>query len=328
MGLKLSIVVPIYKVEQYLSKCVDSLLHQDLLPEEYEIILVDDGSPDRCGEICDEYSVHYPQIRVIHRANGGLSAARNSGIEAAQGDFIQFVDPDDYLEPNVVGGMIRKMELEALDMLRFDYQNVNEKYQVFYPFKDPKRFVDYKDEICDGATFLNERLGPACYAVQFIIRTSLLKLERNRFKLGVYFEDTEWLPRVLIQAQRVTSIDSVVYNYLVRTGSITQSIEEEKKDKILNDKILLIDSMLDQMSNVDDKRWFDSMITMSVLSIMDILSQRPRKKKKEVLAMLCEKAVYPLTTFHILPGFHRRIKLINVSPSLYCMLLSLKKRKL
>ena len=104
--MKLSIVVPIYKVEPYLRKCVDSLLNQDLPTEDYEIILVDDGSPDCCGEICDEYASKYGNIRVIHRENGGLSAARNSGIEIAQGKYIQFVDSDDYLEPNVLKTLV------------------------------------------------------------------------------------------------------------------------------------------------------------------------------------------------------------------------------
>ena len=79
--IELSIIVPVYNVEKYLCKCIDSLLDQDLSPEEYEIILVDDGSPDRCGEICDEYSSRYSNINVVHRENGGLSAARNSGIK-------------------------------------------------------------------------------------------------------------------------------------------------------------------------------------------------------------------------------------------------------
>ena len=130
MGLILSIIVPIYKVEQYLSKCIESLLNQDLSPEDYEIILVDDGSPDRCGKICDEYAATFSNIRVVHRANGGLSAARNSGIETAQGQYIQFVDSDDYLEPEVLKTLVTKMETDNLDILRFNYQNVNVQLSV------------------------------------------------------------------------------------------------------------------------------------------------------------------------------------------------------
>ena len=90
--IKLSIIVPIYGVEQYLRKCVDSLLNQDILSTEYEIILVEDGGHDKCPQICDDYAAAHDNIRVVHRKNGGLSAARNSGIEIARGEYIMFVD--------------------------------------------------------------------------------------------------------------------------------------------------------------------------------------------------------------------------------------------
>jgi glycosyltransferase involved in cell wall biosynthesis len=152
--VKLSIIVPIYGVEQYLRKCVDSLLSQDIPSSEYEIILVDDGGKDACPQICDEYArmnelenegvrkLGKPLIRVIHRENGGLSAARNSGIEAAQSEYIMFVDSDDYIEPNVLGALLSQMERDNLDVLRYNYQNVNEHYEIFNPNKDPNREVD------------------------------------------------------------------------------------------------------------------------------------------------------------------------------------------
>ena len=323
--MKLSVIVPVYNVEKYLHKCVASLLKQDLFPEDYEIILVDDGSPDRCGEICEEYALNHSNIKVVHRDNGGLSAARNSGIDIAQGKYLQFVDSDDYLEPNVLGGLIRKMESEELDMLRFDYKNVNEEGTVVCRYKDPKRFVDYKDEICDGLTFLNKRLGPACYACQFIIRTSILKDITNHFKPGIYFEDTEWLPRILLQVERVTSVDLIAYNYFIREGSITNSKEKAKTDKILRDKVLLIDSMKEQMKEVSDKRWFEGMISMTVISILDIVSGKDRTDRKRLLKVLRDKSIYPLSEFQILPSFRKRIKIINFSPTLYCLLLNIKR---
>ena len=149
MGVKLSIIVPVYGVAKYLPKCVDSLLAQDI--SDYEIILVDDGSPDECPEICDQYAASYPSefkgqenskaaphastpytihhtpsIRVIHQANAGLSAARNAGIVAAQGQYILFVDSDDYLQPNTLGALLEQAERDNLDVLRFRYQNVKE----------------------------------------------------------------------------------------------------------------------------------------------------------------------------------------------------------
>lgn len=320
MGLKLSIIVPIYKVEQYLNKCVDSLLNQDLPPEDYEIILVDDGSPDCCGKICEVYAARFSNIKVVHRENCGLSAARNSGIEVAEGKYIQFVDSDDYLESNVLRALVEKIEVDNLDVLRFNYQNVNERYEVFEPNKVSKPYVDYRDEVCNGIIFLTERLGFGCYAWQFIIRRELL--EGCVFKEGIYFEDTEWAPRLLMKAQRVTSTDLLVYNYLMRQGSITQSVDEKKKRKVLEDKLLLIDAMQEQMRDVVDKRWFEGMIAQTVLSILGYASVNYKTEIDAVCNALKLKNTFPLSTYHATKLARRKIVIANVSPRLLCWLIS------
>lgn len=320
--MKLSIIVPIYKVEQYLCKCVDSLINQDLPSMVYEIILVDDGSPDRCGEICDEYAASHSNIKVIHRDNGGLSAARNSGLDMALGQYVQFVDSDDYLEPNVLGKLVRKMEEDRLDILRFNYQNVNEKYEVFEPYKVNKVFVDYKDEVCGGMTFLTERLGYGCYVWQFLIRRDIL--HDCRFKEGIYFEDTEWTPRLLMKSSRVTSTDLMVYNYLMREGSITQSVDERKKRKVLEDKLLLIDLLQEQMKDVVDKRWFEGMIGQTVLSILGYAASNYSSESNLVCERLQTKGVFPLSSFHSTRRALRKIRIANISPKILCWLLGKK----
>lgn len=319
MELKLSIIVPVYKVEQYLCKCVDSLLNQDLSSDEYEIILVDDGSPDRCGEMCEEYAMLHSNVKVIHRENGGLSAARNTGIDAAQGKFIQFVDSDDYLEPNVLAKLVEKMETDKLDVLRFNYQNVNERYEIFEPYKVGKSFVDYRDEPCSGLSFLTHRLGFGCYACQFVIKCELL--EGCRFKEGIYFEDTEWTPRLLLKVNRVTSTDLMVYNYLMREGSITQSVDEKKKRKVLDDKLLLIDELKEQMGQVSDKRWFEGMIAQIVLSVIGYVCENYYQESVAVCNTLKSKRIFPLSCFHSTKAAKRKIWIANISPNLLCWLL-------
>lgn len=319
MGLKLSIIVPVYKVEEYLPKCIDSLLNQDLSLEEYEIILVDDGSPDRCGAICEEYAAKFAQIKVVHRENGGLSAARNSGIEVAQGRYIQFVDSDDYLEPYVLGKLAQKMENDKLDVLRFNYQNVNERYEVFEPNKVSKPFVDYRDEVCDGLNFLTDRLGFGCYAWQFVIRHELL--DGCLFKEGIYFEDTEWTPRLLLRAHRVTSTDLMVYNYLMREGSITQSVEEKKKRKVLDDMLLLIRSMQQQKECVEDKKWFEGMISHTVLSVFGYVCKNYYSERDRYIKDLKMTKVFPLSSYHSTKAANRKLRLANVSPGLLCWLI-------
>lgn len=318
---KLSIIVPIYKVESYLRKCVESLLAQDLPCEQYEIILVDDGSTDRCGEICDEYASRIPNIKVIHRENGGLSAARNSGIEVAQGQYVQFVDSDDYLEPNVLKTLVEKMEADSLDVLRFNYQNVNERYEVIEPNKVSRPFVDYRDEVCDGLTFLTERLGTACYAVQFMIRRDLL--ERCSFKEGIFFEDVEWTPRLLLKARRATSTSFMVYDYLMRQGSITKSTEETKKRKVITDRLSLIDALQEQMRELKDKRWFEGMIAQITVSIIGGLAKSFYKERKSYICQLQTKGVFPLSHYHSTKSSRRKIAMANLSPYMLCGLLRL-----
>lgn len=318
----LSIIVPVYKVEPYLRKCVDSLLDQDLSPEEYEIILVEDGSPDKCPFICDEYAVAFSHVKVIHRINGGLSAARNTGIAAAQGKYVQFVDSDDYLESYVLKGLVEKMEMDNLDILRFNYHNVNEDNEVFEPNKISKPFVDYTDDICDGLTFLTKRLGFACYAVQFVIKRSLL--DNCMFKEGILYEDVEWTPRVLIKADRVTSTNQYVYYYLIRSGSITQSKETDKKRKALSDKFRLIDSLQLQMKDVDDTRWYRGFLAQLAINIIADISKFFFEERKRMLSIITKKRIFPLSSFHSTKIVRRKIRIANISPLLLCWILHVK----
>lgn len=320
--MKLSIIVPIYKVEPYLRKCVESLLRQDLASDEYEIVLVDDGSPDCCGEICDQYASQYVNIKVVHRPNGGLSAARNNGIDVAQGKYVQFVDSDDYLEPNVLKSLVDKAESKGLDVLRFNYRNVNEQNEVFEPNKVSKPFVDYCDDPCDGMNFLTERLGYGCYAWQFLVKRELF--DACRFTEGVYFEDTDWTPRLLAKALRVTSTEQMVYNYLLREGSITQSDDEKKKRKTVDDKLWLIDSMQRQMRLVGDKRWFEGMVAQLTLSVIDDVSLFFYSERKQYMKLLKAKDVFPLSTYHATASAQQKIRWGNISPNLLCFLIHLK----
>lgn len=322
--MKLSIIVPVYKVEPYLRKCVDSLLAQDLPNDRYEIILVDDGSPDKCPEICDQYAAVYKNISVIHRPNGGLSAARNSGIKVARGEYVQFVDSDDYLESNVLMGLLNIMEEDELDVLRFNYQNVNEHYEVFNPNKTSKPFVDFKDDVCDGLTFLTERLGFACYVWQFMIHRELL--DGCWFEEGLFFEDTDWTPRVLHKAKRVNSTCQNVYFYVMRKGSITRSIDEEKKLKLMNDRLQLIDLLQKQKLLVSDERWFDGMIAQISLAIISTLGKDFFYLRRDYIHRLQLKGVFPLSHYHASRSSLRKILIVNISPLFLCLLLHLKNK--
>ena len=327
--MKLSIIVPIYNVAPYLRKCVDSLLAQDI--SDYEIILVDDGSTDDSGAIADELTA-YPQplpkgkgvaMRVIHQENAGPSAARNTGIAVAQGEYIMFVDSDDYLQPNVLRTLMEQIERDNLDVLRFRYQNVRESGEAFAPYKDMTNYNDYSTVPTDGLTFLNERMGNQCYAVQFILRRELALQEQ--FTVGIYFEDTDWMPRMLLQAKRVASSELMVYNYLWREGSITLSQKDiQKQRKQIHDKIDLLQKLNDWGNQVVDCRWYDSMITGLMVNIIGIIASTFYAERKKFLQPIKAMHLLPLSTYHIAPRAQRKVKLINLSIDLSVWVLHLK----
>ena len=343
--MKLSIIVPIYNVAPYLRKCVDSLLAQDI--SDYEIILVDDGSTDDSGTIADEIVkeamgngqwaidnesnrqspiANSPTLRVIHQENAGLSAARNTGIAVAQGEYIMFVDSDDYLQPNVLGTLMEQVGRDNLDVLRFNYQNVNEQYEVFLPFKDAKRDVDYREDVVDGETFLNKRLGPACYAVMFVVRREIVLQEQ--FTPNIYFEDTDWTPRMLINAQRVASTPMVVYNYLWRQGSITLPTEAKKREKVLIDKMSLLYGFKKQMQLVQDPIWFVWMTSFNTMTILNMLAAMPSSERKSYLHELKSLSIFPLCTKKEKGLKRLKIQIANFSPALYCRLMSLRTKRI
>lgn len=347
--VKLSIIIPVYNVEPYLRKCVDSVLHQDLSSSEYEVILVNDGSTDNSGVICDEYASpsfinslnRSVVIKVIHQKNAGLSAARNVGIKAARGIYICFVDSDDYWEPNALGELIAQVERDNLDVLRYDHQNVrlvksegvkksfeqerdkNEltsewKYEVFEPNKTP-RYIDRINEVVDGITYLNMRMKYACYAWQFIIKKDLV----DSFTEGIHFEDVEWLPRMLLQAKRVNSTTTIVYNYLVRQGSITKVQGDKTKiRKNIEDSLLIIDRYKLYRERRPDCQWLRNMQSCMVVGVLTTVARDFYGEREEYIERLAKMNLFPLSIADQGKTYKRRALLINLlGVDLYCMLM-------
>lgn len=321
--MKLSIIVPIYNVAPYLKKCVDSLLQQDF--SDYEIILVDDGSTDDSGAITDEIVSEAmgcsPTLRLIHQTNAGLSAARNAGLTIAQGEYIMYVDSDDYLKPNVLSALMEQVERDQLDVLRFRYQNVRESGEVFIPHEGMKSdHNNYSSKLIDGLSFLNERMWVQCYAWQFVLRRELALQEL--FTPGIYFEDTDWTPRMLLRAERVASTELVVYNYLWREGSITLSQKDiAKQRKQLQDKMALLERLNQWGNQVADRRWFDSMISSLVVNIVGMLAGPFYSERKEYIKRIKSLGILPITTNRIAPRAKWKVRMINWSINLAIWLL-------
>lgn len=357
MPVKLSIIVPVYNVARYLRKCVDSLLAQDLPASDYEIILVDDGSTDGSAAICDEYasrssvhplahsSIEGPLIRVIHQPNAGVGAARNAGLKVAKGEYIQFVDSDDYLEPNVLGTLMAQVEREKLDVLRFDYRNVrmvsderisglvDERYEVFEPNKYPHP-VDMLTDIVSGERYIEERMGYACYPVMYIVKRSLLIGNLSLvtgdlagkdclFAEGIHFEDTEWLPRMMLRAKRVNSTPLMVYNYFLHKGSITQV--QGKKEKLrqnMENMMFVIEQYTQYRIQHPQCRWLRNMQSIMALGVLTSIARVFYEEREEFFSRLRTMDIFPLMIADQGPTYVRRAILVNLfGPRLYCALL-------
>lgn len=319
--VKLSFIVPVYNVAPYLRMCVASLLSQDISKDEYEIVIIDDGSTDSCPEICDEYNRMFENIQVIHRENGGLSAARNSGIKVAKGEYVCFVDSDDYWRHDVLGGLMDQIERDKLDVLRFRLQYVNPEGEVYNPYKgDPFKGNDYSEIPTDGVSFLNNRMSTACYAWTFILKKELL--DGCLFTPGIYFEDTDWTPRMLCKAKRVASTNKIVYNYLQREGSITNAVNRSKQKKVLDDKMRLIRTMQQQAMELSqsgrDNKWYQRMIVATVVSVIETISISFYDSRKEYLSQLKELNTFPILSYSM------KTRLINLSPRMAVELIHIK----
>jgi glycosyltransferase involved in cell wall biosynthesis len=209
----LSVIIPVYRVEDTLNRCVESVLRQNV--SDMEVILVDDGSTDKCPQMCDEWAARDARIRVIHKQNGGLSDARNAGIDVATGDFITFVDSDDYLADNTYTPLLSLMG--DCDILEFSIINKPALHDRIY------------DDI--GEYWLKERVYTHTYAWNKIYRCQLF--ETIRFPKGKVFEDAYTLPLLLKLSKTVRTTSKGFYCYTVNPNGITAQANGQQLAQLL-----------------------------------------------------------------------------------------------
>lgn len=209
----ISVIVPIYKVEEFLDKCVQSIVNQKYL--NLEIILVDDGSPDRCGEMCEEWARRDKRIKVIHKKNGGLSDARNAGLVAANGEFIAFVDSDDWIEPQMYEIMLKVLMKEKADIVACgivdSYIDKEIIHSPIYRVGKTEQFLKmiYKDTIFSVASW-NKLYRRRVW-------------ENFQFPKGKICEDAFTTYLLLDRASRIVQIPDGLYHYRIRENSIMTS---------------------------------------------------------------------------------------------------------
>lgn len=208
----ISVIVPVYKVEAYLPRCVDSILCQTLA--DYELWLVDDGSPDNCPAICDGYAAKDARVRVIHQANGGLSAARNAALERFTGQYVCFVDSDDYIAPDALETMYAALTETDADVAVGNMQSFDENGNVrdFYcPVKERT--------VLEGAEMLSTMNQPC--AQNRLYKAGIYRM--LRFPVGRLYEDVFVYHKLLAQCRRIVLTGKTAYFYMLRSGSIMRS---------------------------------------------------------------------------------------------------------
>lgn len=219
---QISVIVPIYKVEKYLPKCVNSILHQTY--PNLEIILVDDGSPDGCGQLCDDYARQDSRVRVIHKTNGGLSDARNAGIDMAQGDYLAFADSDDWLEPDAYEIMLAAAQRHRAALVCAGRYDEDEETGVCTIGLCPE-----KEELLSG-----EELVRRIFHWNHLDSAAWDKLYARelfreiRYPVGEVVEDVPTTYRLALLAGGGVLLPKPVYHYRHRAGSITMANVSQK----------------------------------------------------------------------------------------------------
>lgn len=227
-----SIVVPIYNVEQYLEKCVESICRQTY--ENLEIILVNDGSPDQCGQMCEEYAKKDNRIKVIHKKNGGLSDARNSGVKLATGKYLLFVDSDDYIAKDLVEKTVTVAEKNNCDMVLYDYYYVEpDNVEIRSTIVPANKVISLEQE--------HTLLLAATSACAKLFNREFYVKANCPFPQGIYFEDLATTSIFFMRAKRVFYLKEPLYYYINRENSIMTGKNFEKSS---HDKLVALEHIL------------------------------------------------------------------------------------
>lgn len=222
----ISVIVPIYNVEKYLNKCIESIVNQTY--KNLEIILVDDGSPDKCPQICDEWAKKDKRIKVIHKENGGLSDARNTGLDNAKGDFISFIDSDDWISKSMYAILIKEIKKYDCDIIECGINYINDINGEIIRITDCQNKCIFN---VDEAMFelVNEKL------LHQVVWNKLYRKECINgflFKFGKYNEDEFWTYRVIHQSKKVMCIPNKLYFYRQRGDSIMGNFSAKNIDAL------------------------------------------------------------------------------------------------
>ena len=320
---KVSVVIPVYKVEPYICRCVDSVLAQTL--PDLEIILVDDGSPDNCPAICDEYAARNENVRVIHKPNGGLASARNAGLRVSKGEYILFIDSDDWIDPNTAEELYGIAQAQQVDFVRFRPMFAG--------------WPNHKDgELCDFGTekgmteglYTRQRIEneifPGLIASPELSLGLIVSACRSMYRLeflldhGLYFdEDVKYSEDSIFSARLVYATNAFYYldgpryyHYFFNPGSITKSFRKDRWDSCHR----LIARFEEAFSACETFDFSDQLWLQKIYCVMHALSQRDLISNCTERQRYCQEICDDPVTV----AAFKHLKLVNVPWKLYILL--------
>ena len=280
--MKLTIIIPMYNVELYIESCLRSCLKQNISSEEYEIVVVNDGSPDNSLAIAERIAEKASNITIISQVNGGLSAARNTGVKYAKGDYLWFVDADDRIRENCLKSLLEQCERDNLDLLAIAAANVVDGYE--------KRRFSYENlSVVSGGEMLER--GRLQHCVPFTIYNRKFFLHYQlQFYPGIFHEDSEFSPRSYFYAKRVGFSNEVVYLVTINPNSITRSLNYKKSFDCL-----VVAKSLHQFSKTISKgkycTFFNNHISLMINNALAnlMLPSKDNQKHKNTIKMFSEE---------------------------------------
>lgn len=245
-----SVIVPIYKVEKFLRRCIDSILGQTF--EDFELILIDDGSPDQCPQICNEYKSHDQRIKVIHKENGGLSSARNAGLDIAQGKYILFVDSDDYIKSDLLEICVSTLESGNYDAIRFGYEKIDSDCKKTHERLPKKHSYSFNND-SERLNYLTDFLLP--YKIPFTAWSCLFKneiIKKNNLRFYseriIYSEDTFFSVLYTLYSNNCYALDKALYVYQDNENSL-RGTYKSKHELLLNKCVRWSKELYSQCTN-------------------------------------------------------------------------------
>jgi glycosyltransferase involved in cell wall biosynthesis len=321
----ISVIVPIYLVEKYLEKCVDSIVRQTY--RNLEIILVDDGSPDNCPQLCDEWKKRDSRIKVIHKENGGLSSARNAGIDAAEGNYICFIDSDDYIAETMIQKLYSALKNQGADMSLCGFTYVDENY---HSIAELNKGMPIKNEVLSGREAIKKlaESGGEYYTIAWckLYRADLF--QTIRFPVGKIHEDEFVSHQVFGKCKRVSCIADGLYFYLQRQNSIMGmrngfSIRELDTVEAFVRRALFLES-IDMREDIGGYYLRAIKLFWGIYSYGGAFSSEERARLKEMQRLLNKN-------FKLSKGFSMRVKVYIVIvcnfPKLYQFIITIRERR-